>query len=120
MLPLIEEATAVDEIDHIAALPTVDGIQIGPTDLSTSRGRGAYRRTPADLEDFDKCVDAMDRVGKPWIFPAWSPFEQEWALSKQSPMILLGMQYYVMLGALSQARESFDVLESQQRLATAT
>ncbi|GAA3666930.1 aldolase/citrate lyase family protein [Arthrobacter ginkgonis] len=118
--PLIEEGTAVDEIQQIAALPTVDGIQIGPTDLSTSRGRGAYGRTPADLEDFEKCIDAFDRAGKPWIFPAWTPFEQEWALSKRSPMILLGMQYYVMLGALTQAKESFDVLEAQQRLEATT
>lgn len=115
--PLIEESIAVDEIDKIADLATVDGIQIGPTDLSTSRGRGAYRRTPEDLEDFDRCIDAMDRTGKPWIFPAWTPFEQEWALSKRSPMILLGMQYYSMLAALSQAKESFDLLQAQERLA---
>jgi hypothetical protein len=30
------------------------------------------------------------------------------------------MQYYVMLGALTQAKESFDVLEAQQRLETTT
>lgn len=116
--PLIEEGTAVDEIEQIAALATVDGIQIGPTDLSTSRGRGAYNRTPADLDDFEKCINAFEQAGKPWIFPAWTPFEQEWALSKRSPMILLGMQYYTMLHALTQAKESFDVLEAQQKLET--
>lgn len=110
--PLIEESRAVDEIEQIAALPNVDGMQLGPTDLSASRGRGAYKRSAADFEDFARCAEAFDASGKPWIFPAWTPQEQEWALTKKAPMVLLGMQYYTMLGALHQAKESFDVLEA--------
>ena len=113
--PLIEEAVAVEEIERIAALPNVNGMQIGPTDLSTSRGRGAYRRTPEDMKDFERCARAFDSAGKPWIFPAWTPDEQTWALEHKAPMIMLGMQYYVMLGALTAAKEKFDVMEIASR-----
>lgn len=113
--PLIEEGLAVDEIEQIAALPNVNGMQIGPTDLSTSRGRGAYKRTDADREDFMKCAAAFNSVGKPWIFPAWSPEEQEWALQNNAPMIMLGMQYYTMLGALTQTKNRFDLLDEANK-----
>lgn len=113
--PLIEEAAALEDIEKIASLATVDGMQVGPTDLSTSRGRGAYSRTDADRADLERCAAAFDAVGKPWIYPAWTPAEQEWALGHSSPMILLGMQYYVMLGALMGAKQSFDVLEVAAR-----
>ena len=39
----------------------------------------------------------------------------EWALKHQSPMILLGMQYYTMLAALTGAKERFDVLVAAAR-----
>lgn len=115
--PLIEEGLAVDEIEQIAALPNVNGMQIGPTDLSTSRGRGAYKRTEADRADFMKCAAAFEAVGKPWIFPAWTPEEQEWALEINAPMIMLGMQYYTMLGALAQTRNRFDLLSEATKTA---
>ncbi|MFJ9590753.1 HpcH/HpaI aldolase family protein [Streptomyces acidicola] len=108
--PLIEDAGAVADIEKIAALPTVDGFQIGPTDLSTSAGRGAYKHTAADWADIERCVEAFDAVGKPWLFPAWTPAEQEWALSRNASRVLISMQYYTLMAALRQAKESYDVL----------
>lgn len=32
-----------------------------------------------------------------------------WALANRASMILVGMQYYAMLGALTQARNTFEV-----------
>ena len=77
--PMVETAEALADIDAILALPTVDGVFVGPSDLSLRRGRGAYRKTPADLEDLTRIATAAGSVGKPWIMPAWSAVERETA-----------------------------------------
>lgn len=76
-LPMIETAEALAEIDAILALDTVDGVFVGPSDLSLSRGRGAYARSEADFEDLARIADAARRAGKPWIMPGWTPLERE-------------------------------------------
>src|SRR3546814_833836 len=40
---MIETPGALRDVEAIAALETVDGLFIGPADLSMTRGRGAYR-----------------------------------------------------------------------------
>jgi 4-hydroxy-2-oxoheptanedioate aldolase len=75
-LPMIETAEALEEVAAILALPGVDGVFVGPTDLSLSRGRGAYRRTEADFEDLARIAEAARAAGKPWIMPAWSAEER--------------------------------------------
>ena len=39
-LPMIETAAALDDVEAIARLDTVDGLFVGPSDLSLRRGRG--------------------------------------------------------------------------------
>lgn len=75
-LPMIESAEALEEIDAILALPTVDGVFVGPSDLSLSRGRGAYAKTEADFDDLRRIAAAAKAAGKPWIMPAWAPQER--------------------------------------------
>jgi 4-hydroxy-2-oxoheptanedioate aldolase len=45
---MIETATALEEVEKIAALPCVDGLFPGPTDLSLRRGRGMYKQSHDD------------------------------------------------------------------------
>jgi 4-hydroxy-2-oxoheptanedioate aldolase len=116
--PLIEDAGAVADIEQIAALPTVNGFQMGPTDLSTSSGRGSYKQTDEDWQDIERCVKAFDAVGKPCLFPAWSAAEQAWALDRNVSRIMVTMQYYALMGAFRQAKESFDVLAGAARTST--
>jgi 4-hydroxy-2-oxoheptanedioate aldolase len=78
-LPMIETAEALEAVEEIAALATVDGLFVGPSDLSLRRGRGRYRRTDADRNDLERIAKAADAAGKPWIMPAWSAEEQQWA-----------------------------------------
>jgi 4-hydroxy-2-oxoheptanedioate aldolase len=56
LLPLIEDAPAIEDIEAIAALPGIDGLFIGPYDLSVSVG--------APGADFDHAAmsAALDRV----------------------------------------------------------
>lgn len=77
--PMIESAEALADIEKILALPTVDGVFVGPSDLSLSRGRGAYSKTAADFADLRKIAAAAAAAGKPWIMPAWVPDEQKLA-----------------------------------------
>lgn len=79
--PMIETAEALADIDDILALETVDGVFLGPTDLSLSRGRGAYRNTAEDHADVITVATAAKAAGKHWIMPAWSSAER--ALAEQ-------------------------------------
>jgi 4-hydroxy-2-oxoheptanedioate aldolase len=78
-LPMVESAEALADIEAILALPTVDGVFVGPSDLSLSRGRGAYAKTEADFADLRRIAAAAKAAGKPWIMPAWAPVERSLA-----------------------------------------
>jgi len=70
---MIETAAALEQADAIAALPTVDGLFIGPSDLSLARGRGAFRFTHEDEEDFRRVARACRAHGKTLGLPAPNP-----------------------------------------------
>ncbi|MGP3535821.1 HpcH/HpaI aldolase family protein [Microbacterium sp. RD1] len=109
-LPLIEDPRAVDDIERIAALPNVDGVQMGPGDLSLLSGRGALSLTDADWADINRCRDAVRAHGKPFLYPAWTPAEQEWAVASEVPMMLVGAQYAGVRYAVGQTRAYVDTL----------
>ncbi len=67
---MIETARALDEVDIIASLETVDGLFIGPSDLSLARGRGTYRATLGDAVDARRVAAAAAAARKPWAMPA--------------------------------------------------
>lgn len=98
--PMIEEAGALADIDEILALPTVDGIFLGPSDLSLRRGRGAYQRTEDDFEDFGIIAKAAARAKKPWIIPAWSSAEKRFAVENDAGLIVLTMEHGALLAGL--------------------
>ena len=68
--PMIETAGALRDAEAIAALKTVDGIFIGPSDLSMSRGRGAFSFRAEDKADFLSVVQAVRNQGKDFALPA--------------------------------------------------
>jgi 4-hydroxy-2-oxoheptanedioate aldolase len=67
---MVETPGALRDAGEIARLATVDGLFIGPADLSMSRGRGAFSATPADFADFAKVAEAAAAAGKAWAIPA--------------------------------------------------
>ena len=93
--PMCETAGALAEIEGILALPTVDGIFMGPSDLSLSRGRPNYHFTDEDREDIATVAAACKAAGKGWVMPGWRPDERAFALSQplQPEMIVVGPQY---------------------------
>ncbi|MCO5731585.1 aldolase/citrate lyase family protein [Rhizobium sp. SSA_523] len=91
--PMIEHAGALRDIEHILSLATVDGVFIGPSDLSLRRGRGAYKRTDADFADLKAIADAAKAAGKHWLLPAWSLSEKQFALDNNAHTLVLTMEH---------------------------
>ncbi|WP_033287910.1 HpcH/HpaI aldolase family protein [Amycolatopsis jejuensis] len=92
-LPMIEDAGALADLDAILALDTVDGVFVGPSDLSLRRERGAYTRDDRDFADLRQVAEAARAAGKPWILPAWSREEKEFALTHGAGQLALTMQH---------------------------
>ncbi|MFI6697330.1 HpcH/HpaI aldolase/citrate lyase family protein [Streptomyces sp. NPDC050433] len=90
---MIEDATALEEIEEIVALDVVDGVFPGPSDLAIRRGRGCYSRSVEDFADLRRIADACAAVGKPWILPAWHPAEQEFAMAEGAAGIVVANEY---------------------------
>lgn len=104
--PMIESAEAFADVEKIAALPTVDGLFLGPTDLSVTRGRERYSFSPDDRADLDRIVAAAKTAGKPWIFPAWTAPEREYAKQHGAELVICAPQYGVIRGGFNAIVES--------------
>ncbi|MBD9387963.1 4-hydroxy-2-oxoheptanedioate aldolase [Rhizobium sp. BIGb0125] len=91
--PMIEHASALRDIEHILSLDTVDGVFIGPSDLSLRRGRGSYKRSEADFADLKAIADAAKAAGKHWLLPAWSVSEKQFALENNAHTLVLTMEH---------------------------
>ncbi|MNR43954.1 hypothetical protein D3C85_1626330 [compost metagenome] len=84
----------------------VDGVFIGPTDLSIRRNRGIYKKQPGDWEDIARIVQAAKSAGKPWIFPAWSPEEKSFACQHDAERIFIAMEQFALAAGLRQLWDS--------------
>lgn len=113
VFPMVEDPGALEDIEQIAALDTVDGIFIGPGDLSLMRGRGVYRQTEADFEDFRRVIAAARANGKPWVLPAWTTIEKEFAVAEGADYVLLTMQHGAIAQGYGSARTLMDELIAQ-------
>lgn len=67
---MIETTGAFAELSAIAALPCVDGLFVGPADLSLARGRGVFSASPADIADMKSIAAAARGAGKTWAAAA--------------------------------------------------
>jgi len=104
--PMIESAAALEDVEAILALPTVDGVFVGPSDLSLSRGRGAYRNTDADRADLTRIAQAAAAAGKAWIMPGWSQAERDFARPLKPAFMLVVDEGGALYTGLSQALQT--------------
>jgi 4-hydroxy-2-oxoheptanedioate aldolase len=89
---MIETAESLAEVEAIAALPTVDGLFPGPSDLALARGRGAYAFGDADIVDLERIAAAARDAGKTWIMPAWTPAERAFAIDEGAELLVVATQ----------------------------
>ena len=113
--PMIEDASALEDIDAILQLPVVDGVFVGPSDLSLRRERGAYTVDEADLEDLRHVARAARSAGKPWVIPAWSEAEKRLAVQEGAETIVATMQYGAVLSGFTGALDTLKSIENEQR-----
>lgn len=106
--PMCETAGALAEIDAILALPTVDGIFMGPSDLSLSRGRPNYHFTEEDRADIATVAAACAKAGKGWVMPGWRADERAFARAQALPpeMIVVGPQYGIIRAGFAQLTDT--------------
>lgn len=76
---MIETVGALEAVEKIVKLPSVDGLFIGPNDLSLARGRGEYHADGSDHGDISRIAAAARAAGKPWAMPITSPGDRELA-----------------------------------------
>jgi len=101
--PMVESAAALKDIEAILALPTVDGVFMGPSDLSLDSGRGAYRNTDADKVDLRRVAAAAKAANKPWIMPAWTKAEREFATGLGASYMVVADEYGSLILGLAES-----------------
>lgn len=113
---MIETAESLAEVEGILGLDTVDGLFPGPSDLALARGRGAYAFGDADRADLTRCARAARAAGKPWIMPAWTAAEREFALAEGAAQLVVATQTMVVRQGLA---GTLDALKREAVLAAA-
>ncbi len=96
-LIMIETPGALNDVERIAALPTVDGLFMGPYDLSLTRGRGQYVASNEDRNDARHIAEVGTKAGKFVGMPAGDPGGVRFARSLGASLISVGED----LGALN-------------------
>jgi 2-keto-3-deoxy-L-rhamnonate aldolase RhmA len=106
----IEDREAVDSVEEIAAVDGVDGLFVGPGDLSLSYG------TPFEFEH-PLLIDAMNRVncasrktGKWWGTATGNPEAAQKALDRGARMIVAGVDHTFLLRGFQKASQEYSQL----------
>lgn len=89
---MIETVASLNDVEKIIELDTVDGLFPGPSDLALARGRGAYEFNDEDRADLRRIAAAARAAGKPWIMPAWTPDERQFALEESAELLVVATQ----------------------------
>jgi 2-keto-3-deoxy-L-rhamnonate aldolase RhmA len=105
---MIETQGALDDAAAIARLPFVDGLFVGPSDLSLARGRGVFQSTPADLADLKAIAKAAQAASKTWAAAAGHAGYRKAALA-------LGPVFVTVADDLSALATGFRILHGQAR-----
>lgn len=92
----IETAKSVENIDAIASVPGVDGLCIGPGDMSVSMGHRGNRSAP-EVERGVQRVLAAAKTHKKWVsLPASDEASAQKALKMGASIIQFPANYFVM------------------------
>ncbi|HEY7687475.1 MAG TPA: aldolase/citrate lyase family protein [Dongiaceae bacterium] len=106
-LVMIETPGALRDVAEIAALNTVDGLFMGPYDLSLTRGRGQYIAGAEDRKDADWIAGAAAKAGKLLGMPVGDAKGMRRARSYGAGLISIGEDLAALNAGL---RQAFDLL----------
>jgi 4-hydroxy-2-oxoheptanedioate aldolase len=101
-LPMVETPGALADAAAIAALPTADGLLIGPWDLRLGQG-GQYRGDARDLANIRAVAKAARQAGKFWAYPGGGKRETALARSLGAAWVAIADEWGALAGGLGSA-----------------
>jgi 4-hydroxy-2-oxoheptanedioate aldolase len=97
---MIETPGALENVNEIAALPAVDGLFMGPYDLSLTRGRGQYKATQADHSDAKTIALAANSANKLLGLPVSSDDDFAFAMTHRPHVVTIADDLSVLVDGL--------------------
>jgi 2-keto-3-deoxy-L-rhamnonate aldolase RhmA len=86
----IETPKAVENIDEILALPGIDGIFIGPSDLASFMNFPANTAHPEVTAVVDRLIDRACARSVPFGLPSWTPEECRHYIERGARLMTIG------------------------------
>jgi 2-dehydro-3-deoxyglucarate aldolase len=110
---MIETVDAFKHVKEIAALPTVDGLFMGPYDLSLTRGRGQYGATAADSSDAVAIAEAASSANKLLGMPIFTKDDLSLAKRHRAHVVTIADEISVLVEGLRTKLEEFSAAMAQ-------
>jgi 4-hydroxy-2-oxoheptanedioate aldolase len=107
VLVQIETLKGVENIDAIAAVPGVDGVFVGPADLSASLGHLGDPQNPVVQETIGRVLAACKKAGKPTGYLTGNEAEAQKWLDAGFRFVAVGTDNGVLVKAVDELRARF-------------
>ena len=107
VLVQIETMKGVENIDAIAATPGVDGVFVGPADLSASLGHLGDQLHPVVQDTIGRVLAACQKAGKPAGYLTGNEAESKKWLDAGFRFVAVGTDNGVLVKAVDELRERF-------------
>ena len=104
LLVQVETATALDQIEAIAAVDGVDGLFIGPADLAASMGHGGNPRHPQVVAAIEVAIKRIVAAGKPAGILALDPDVARQCIGWGTSFTAVGVDVLLLTQAAKAAR----------------
>jgi 2-dehydro-3-deoxyglucarate aldolase len=96
----IEHIQAVENIDAILEVPGIDGVLVGPFDLSASMGKPGYTDAPDVLAAIERVLAACKEHDRPAGIFMGDTAGAKWALEKGFSLVACSTDTMLLTGAL--------------------
>jgi 4-hydroxy-2-oxoheptanedioate aldolase len=103
----IEDREAVDCVEEIAAVDGVDGLFVGPADLTISYGIPFQRENPVIQRAIDKIANAATKAGKWWGTVTETPESAQRELDRGARMVTCADDHFLLLKGMQDAYRRF-------------
>lgn len=107
----IEDRQAIDCVETIAAVPGLDGLFVGPADLSISYGVPFQRSHKVMQQAFDKVANAAAKAGKWWGTVTDTPEMAQLELNRGARLITCADDHFLLVQGLQRAYREFENLK---------
>jgi 4-hydroxy-2-oxoheptanedioate aldolase len=104
----IESAKGLDNLEDIARCPGVDGVFIGPADLSASLGHAGQTQHPDVVAAIDGAIARLNDWGVPWGIMSLQVDEAKGYIGKGASFISVGVDLVLLAQAVAGLKQAFE------------